>query len=75
MNAIEEIGLTRDVFDELYDATGGFKGKYNVNQPLRNEDESVYSFIRRGASKLVRDNPDLVDAITEAGTYYGDSED
>ena len=72
MSAIEEIGLTREGCDKLYDENNGFNGSYNINHPLRKDGESVYEFVRKGAEKLVKENHDLVDAITEVGTYNGD---
>ena len=72
MSAIDEIGLSKDMFHKLYTSNHGFSGRYNANHPLREEEETAYSFVRKGAEKLIAENMDIVNAITEAGTYHVD---
>lgn len=65
--AIEELGLTRDKYEEMYNQYGGFNTNFNKNAPSRNEGETVYAFLKRGAESLVKENADIVNGIAEEG--------
>ena len=64
MDIMEEIGLTKEEFDRLYELNGGFNMQFNTNHPLREEGESVYSYLQKGAESLVSENADLVASVS-----------
>lgn len=70
MSAIEELGLSKEQFDLLYDQHGGFNQWFNKNHPTYESNGTVYSVLKNGADKLVEENRDVVDAITKVG--FGD---
>lgn len=65
--AIEELGMTKERFDEMYAQYGGFNTNFNKNAPSRNERENVYAFLKKGAESLVEENADIVNDIAEEG--------
>ena len=65
--AIEELGLTEEKFNKMYDQYGGFNTTFNKNNPVRQEGETAYSFLRKGAKSLAKDNASLIKTLTEEG--------
>lgn len=66
-SALEELGMTREQFNEMYDEYGGFNSSFNRNAPVRDEGETVYAFLQKGAESLVKQNADIVRSIAEEG--------
>ena len=57
----------REQFNEMYDEYGGFNSSFNRNAPVRDEGETVYAFLQKGAESLVKQNADIVRSIAEEG--------
>lgn len=66
MRAIEQIGLTKEAFKELYEQYNGFDDQFNKNHPTYNSDESFMQFLSAGSRKLISEDKDLVKDIIKA---------
>lgn len=66
MKAIEELGITKEYFDEMYERCDGFDYQ-NVNSPIRDTKTDFYSYLKDGAKSLASDNADIVKELTLAG--------
>lgn len=55
-SALEELGVTREQFNKMYDEYDGFNTSFNSNPPVRDEGETVYAFLQKGAESLAEPN-------------------
>ena len=60
INAAEELGLTREQFDLLYDKHDGFDEKVNRNRPAHNDKPSFGAFLEEGAEKMITADSELI---------------
>ncbi|MBR1728195.1 MAG: hypothetical protein IJ728_01525 [Selenomonadaceae bacterium] len=63
MTAIEELGLTKEKFSELYKKHKGFNDEFNQNEPSRAENDSFGAFLERGSKKIVEENAEIIDKL------------
>ena len=61
--AIEELGITRELFEALYIENEGFDNCFNKNHPSYNGDESYEQFLMSGVKLLSAEHEDMVKNI------------
>lgn len=67
MRAIEAMGITKEVFKEMYNEYSGFNNTFNKNHPSYGENENFLDFLNAGSQLLVKENADLVADIMQRG--------
>ena len=63
LKAIEEIGITKEKFHEIYEENAGFNFNFNKNHPSYDCDECYTNFLAEGSKNLIKEHKDLIKGI------------
>ncbi len=63
--AIEEFGITRELFENLYKENKGFDNSFNKNHPSYSGDESFEQFLMNGVDLLIKEHEDIIKSIVD----------
>ena len=63
--AIEELGITRELFESLYIENEGFDNCFNKNHPSYSGDESYGQFLMSGVTLLSAEHEDIIKNIVD----------
>ena len=66
MGGLEELGISRSAFRKIYEENHGFDDNFQENHPLAPEHDDFFEFLDSGATKLVKENAELVVNIIES---------
>ena len=62
---MEEMGLSKEDYYNLYDENKGFNNQFNRNKPGHLPEETFYDFLGKGAKRLIEENKELVQSLSE----------